>query len=184
MIDPLGLALLAGGTLLSAVGKAEQANAEHDSLIYQARQLREDAMLTEVRGRIQQRAHRKKTDQIVSSMVAAVAKGGVEMSGSTLRLMQENARELAMDAYWMRRETEISAGRLRAGARQRRSQAYDVSQAGSLSILSDVVSAVGSFAGMGGGAGKSNYNKGSGARKSGTLGAGGSYSKGIPRWAR
>ncbi len=142
-IDPLGLLLLAGGTILDVFGQYEQAKSQQASLLYQAEQLRQDAMLIEVRGRIDTRRHRKQTEKMIGSIARDFSKGGVDVStGSPLLALQETARESALDLYWMQQATQISAARARAGVKQLRGQAQDVSMAASINVVTNILGTV------------------------------------------
>ena len=140
--DPLGLSLLLGGTALDIMGTYRQAQASHDNLLYQADQLRQDAMLVEIRAKINERAHRKQTDQVIAEMTRNFARGGVVAStGSPLRAMQTYAKESAIDLYWMGKEAAIQSQRLREGAAQKTSQAADVLTAAHATAAAKSISA-------------------------------------------
>lgn len=92
----LGQTLMTGGTLLSAMGSSQQADATSDAADYNAALAREE-------GKAEAARIRKESDQRIGAMRAGISKSGVTSAGSPMLALAESAAmgELdAMNAMW------------------------------------------------------------------------------------
>lgn len=151
----LGLALLAGSTILGAAGQVQSANAQAAASNYNAQVQDMNARISERRardavdrGQVEEQAHRRKVAQLTGQQTAAMAANGVDVSfGSSLDTLVDTAMMGELDALQIRSnatseayDRRVDATNQRAGATLSRMEAKAAKTGGYLAAAGTILS--------------------------------------------
>lgn len=137
--DPGTLVMLAivagvGGTAMSIQAQRQQTKAGRATAKYNAALAQQKADEARKVGALKTEARRKKARQLSASQRAGYGKSGVTLIGTPFTVMTETAKNEALNALLIGRESEISARGLESQASLFGIQATNIGKAGRLAV--------------------------------------------------
>lgn len=147
--DPGTLTLIAiaaavGGTVMSVQAQRQQTKATKATAKYNAALAQQKADETRKIGALKTEARRKKARQLSASQRAGFGKAGVTLTGTPFTVMTETAKNEALNALLIGRESEISARGLESQSSLYGTQATNIGRAGRLAVGAELFGGVGS----------------------------------------
>jgi hypothetical protein len=140
-------ALLAGGSLVEAVGSIQSGIAQSEANEFDAKMLDFQSKRTKVSTKQRTDLFRRDVGRQMEDIRSQVAASGVLMSGTPLEVMAESRLNAELDALNMQYEGDLEAGTLARESRMARSSAKDARRAGRLGGISSLLSGTGRLAG-------------------------------------
>lgn len=147
--DPGTIALLAivsgaAGTTLAVQGQRQQVKASKATAKYNAALAQQKADEERRVGQLRTEAKRKETKRILSSQIAGFSKAGVTLQGTPTSVLTETAKNEALNALLIGRESEITARGLESQSSLFSTQASNIGTAGRLAVGAELFGGVGS----------------------------------------
>jgi hypothetical protein len=132
------------GTVLSAQAQRQQTKAERARLKYNAALAQQKADEERRIGKLKTESERKKARRIQSSQRAGYAKGGVIPIGTPAKVMTETAKNQALNALLVGRESEITAQAYESQGSMFDIQSVNAKKAGRLAVGAELFGGIGS----------------------------------------
>ena len=159
---PMALPLLLVGTGIQAYGQyqqgqtaAAQAEAQQETLRYNAQLKEQQARAELIRSQEEARKFQRQGEQLQGAQAVAIAKGGVLSSGSPLLVIEDTANELEKDRLSILRDGYLAESFRKSEATGLRYQASAIDpgafrRAGTINAFGSILTGVGTYGALGG----------------------------------
>ena len=131
MSSTLAAIALIGGAV-SAFGQFQEGQKLQKAQEFNAQIAEEEAQLTRTRGFLEEFKARKRLKRFTGRQVAAVAKSGIQFTGSPLDVIQDSIANAELDIAIDKFNIETGARSLESEARQRRFLGKEAARAGTI----------------------------------------------------
>jgi len=121
-IETIALVGLAAGAAVSAMGSIQQGYATKQQADYNASVAEQNAAAIRQAAALDEDTSRKKSGRIQGAVRARAAASGVDLGGSPLDVLADNASEAELEALTIRYRGDVEAGRQESEARLSRAR--------------------------------------------------------------
>lgn len=147
MASAVAMGSSAIGGLLTAAGSVAEGEAADTAARFNASQLEKSAVRVKEKAKEDERIFRTSVRKQRASNVAGVAASGIELTGSPLEVLMDNAVNAELDALNIRHAGEVQASNLRSEAAMTRIGGRAARQAGNIGAAAGALKTISSIAG-------------------------------------
>lgn len=134
------LSVLTG--VMSAVGGVVAASSQASAASYNAKVAERNAKIAKQNSLVEEAAKRRETQRLIGAGAAAVGSSGLQMVGTPLDVLAENARIGELDALTIRYNGENTAESYRMDAQRERMAARSARTAGAIGAVGRLIGSV------------------------------------------